>query len=130
MTKSKMEKLDNGLRKLEHKRKIYLIYLKNCNGVIQHAADKMGISQSTVYSWMDSDPKFKEAVLDIRFKPVSSAEKLIFKKAVKNIKPAMFLLTHRHPDYQNRMKVEMNGNVRLEDLDDSGRTEEKEAGNP
>jgi hypothetical protein len=48
--------------------------LKRSSGIVSTAADMVGISRTTHYSWIDADPKYKEAVEEINEAAIDEAE--------------------------------------------------------
>jgi hypothetical protein len=58
----------------EDRKKQFLEILENNAGVIKAACDAMNIGRRTVYDWRDQDPKFREAIEDIKEGLIDFAE--------------------------------------------------------
>ncbi len=84
MTKESI-KFINGKRKIRlsdiHKkarRKQFLMALVKCHGVISDACKASGVSRRTVYSWIDIDEEFNQALSLIQIESVDFAESKLF----------------------------------------------------
>ena len=73
---------------------------------------KMGISVTTVYDWMNKDPKIAAAIKKGRDKSIDMVENALFKSAINgNVTAMIFYLKNRAPErYKDRVDNNINTN--------------------
>ena len=83
---------------------------------IKDIAAKMGISVTTVYDWMNKNPKIAAAIKKGRDKSIDMVENALFKSAINgNVTAMIFYLKNRAPErYKDR--VDNNINTYIKDI--------------
>ena len=83
---------------------------------IKDIASKMGISVTTVYDWMNKNPKIAAAIKKGRDKSIDMVENALFKSAINgNVTAMIFYLKNRAPErYKDR--VDNNINTYVKDI--------------
>lgn len=81
---------------------------------IKDIAAKMGISVTTVYDWMNKDPKIAAAIKKGRDKSIDMVENALFKSAINgNVTAMIFYLKNRAPErYKDRVDNNINTNIK------------------
>ena len=79
---------------------------------IKDIAAKMGISVTTVYDWMNKDPKIAASIKKGRDKSIDMVENALFKSAINgNVTAMIFYLKNRAPErYKDRVDNNINTN--------------------
>ena len=77
---------------------------------IKDIAAKMGISVTTVYDWMNKNPKIAAAIKKGRDKSIDMVENALFKSAINgNVTAMIFYLKNRAPErYKDRVEKNIN----------------------
>ena len=95
----------------------FLLALSTLKGLFFRTCKTLRISPDTINTWMDKYPAFAEAVEAVQEDEgelfMDDCEQLVQKKAVKNVKAAMFSLTN-HPRGKKRgwgKKVDIKGEL-------------------
>lgn len=102
----------------DYKKSIFLKILEKNNGFVGLSSRITKIPRMTVYSWIEKDEIFAKAVHDIRDGHLDTAEEQLVKSTGKGKSWAvMFLLSHRHPEYTPKQRVEVSGGFKSEDMD-------------
>lgn len=80
---------------------------------IKDIAAKMGISVTTVYDWMNKNPKIAAAIKKGRDKSIDMVENALFKSAINgNVTAMIFYLKNRAPErYKDRVDNNINTNL-------------------
>ena len=82
---------------------------------IKDIAAKMGISVSTVYDWMNKNPKIAAAIKKGRDKSIDMVENALFKSAISgNVTAMIFYLKNRAPE---RYKDRVDNNINTDNMD-------------
>ena len=82
---------------------------------IKDIAAKMGISVTTVYDWMNKDPKIAAAIKKGRDKSIDMVENALFKSAINgNVTAMIFYLKNRAPE---RYKDRVDNNINTDNMD-------------
>ena len=82
---------------------------------IKDIAAKMGISVSTVYDWMNKNPKIAAAIKKGRDKSIDMVENALFKSAINgNVTAMIFYLKNRAPE---RYKDRVDNNINTDNMD-------------
>ena len=81
---------------------------------IKDIAAKMGISVTTVYDWMNKDPKIAAAIKKGRDKSIDMVENALFKSAINgNVTAMIFYLKNRAPErYKDRVDNNINTDIK------------------
>lgn len=81
---------------------------------IKDIAAKMGISVTTVYDWMNKDPKIAAAIKKGRDKSIDLVENALFKSAINgNVTAMIFYLKNRAPErYKDRVDNNINTDIK------------------
>ena len=81
---------------------------------IKDIAAKMGISVSTVYDWMNKNPKIAAAIKKGRDKSIDMVENALFKSAINgNVTAMIFYLKNRAPErYKDRVDNNINTDIK------------------
>lgn len=81
---------------------------------IKDIAAKMGISVTTVYDWMNKNPKIAAAIKKGRDKSIDMVENALFKSAINgNVTAMIFYLKNRAPErYKDRVDNNINTNIK------------------
>ena len=81
---------------------------------IKDMAAKMGISVTTVYDWMNKNPKIAAAIKKGRDKSIDMVENALFKSAINGNVTAMILyLKNRAPErYKDRVDNNINTDIK------------------
>ena len=81
---------------------------------IKDIAAKMGISVTTVYDWMNKNPKIAAAIKKGRDKSIDMVENALFKSAISgNVSAMIFYLKNRAPErYKDRVDNNINTNIK------------------
>ena len=81
---------------------------------IKEIAAKMGISVSTVYDWMNKNPKIAAAIKKGRDKSIDMVENALFKSAINgNVTAMIFYLKNRAPErYKDRVDNNINTDIK------------------
>ena len=99
------------------RKEVFLEVLKKCDGVIGIASEQCKIERRSVYLWIEKDEEFAQKVKDIRNKHIDDAEKLVVQKSKTQLKPAFFILSHRHPEYIQKQQINLSTDIKQEDMD-------------
>ena len=82
---------------------------------IKDIAAKMGISVTTVYDWMNKNPKIAAAIKKGRDKSIDMVENALFKSAINgNVTAMIFYLKNRAPE---RYKDRVDNNINTDNMD-------------
>ena len=82
---------------------------------IKDIAAKMGISVTTVYDWMNKNPKIAAAIKKGRDKSIDMVENALFKSAINgNVTAMIFYLKNRAPE---RYKDRVDNNINTDNVD-------------
>lgn len=82
---------------------------------IKDIAAKMGISVTTVYDWMNKNPKIAAAIKKGRDKSIDLVENALFKSAINgNVTAMIFYLKNRAPE---RYKDRVDNNINTDNVD-------------
>ena len=82
---------------------------------IKDIAAKMGISVTTVYDWMNKNPKIAAAIKKGRDKSIDMVENALFKSAISgNVTAMIFYLKNRAPE---RYKDRVDNNINTDNMD-------------
>ena len=81
---------------------------------IKDIAAKMGISVTTVYDWMNKNPKIAAAIKKGRDKSIDMVENALFKSAINgNVTAMIFYLKNRAPErYKDRVDNNINTDIK------------------
>ena len=81
---------------------------------IKDIAAKMGISASTLYDWMNKNPKIAAAIKKGRDKSIDMVENALFKSAINgNVTAMIFYLKNRAPErYKDRVDNNINTDIK------------------
>lgn len=81
---------------------------------IKDIAAKMGISVTTVYDWMNKNPKIAAAIKKGRNKSIDMVENALFKSAINgNVTAMIFYLKNRAPErYKDRVDNNINTDIK------------------
>ena len=81
---------------------------------IKDIAAKMGISVTTVYDWMNKEPKIAAAIKKGRDKSIDMVENALFKSAINgNVTAMIFYLKNRAPErYKDRVDNNINTDIK------------------
>ena len=81
---------------------------------IKDIAAKMGISVTTVYDWMNKDPKIAASIKKGRDKSIDMVENALFKSAINgNVTAMIFYLKNRAPErYKDRVDNNINTDIK------------------
>ena len=81
---------------------------------IKEIAAKMGISVTTVYDWMNKNPKIAAAIKKGRDKSIDMVENALFKSAINgNVTAMIFYLKNRAPErYKDRVDNNINTDIK------------------
>ena len=83
---------------------------------IKDIAAKMGISVTTVYDWMNKNPKIAAAIKKGRDKSIDMVENALFKSAINgNVTAMIFYLKNRAPE-RYKERVDNNINTDIKDI--------------
>jgi len=89
------------------KKELFLQALETTRGMIMPAADKVGISRSSVYVWEREDKDFKKKVTQIKkLIPRIVEDRFLAKVYEGNPKLLIYYLEHNHPKYRKKKKSE------------------------
>ena len=91
-----------------------LAALEQCLCIVSRAAKEAGIPRQTHYYWMDNDPKYRQAVIDLENVALDFAESCLFDQMREGSVPAaIFLLKTRGKKrgYIERSELSLDGSV-------------------
>lgn len=66
--------------KVNNHKKDLLIHLERSRGVVSSACESVGLSRTTFYEYVNTDPEFKQAVDEINEKAIDFVESKLFEK--------------------------------------------------
>tara|TARA_Y100001951_G_C11114141_1_gene169154 strand:- start:47 stop:403 length:357 start_codon:yes stop_codon:yes gene_type:complete len=96
------------------KKRRMLAALEQCVCIVSRAAKEAGIPRQTHYYWMDNDPKYRQAVIDLENVALDFAESCLFDQMREGSVPAaIFLLKTRGKKrgYIERSELSLDGSV-------------------
>ena len=96
------------------KKRRMLAALEQCLCIVSRAAKEAGIPRQTHYYWMDNDPKYRQAVIDLENVALDFAESCLFDQMREGSVPAaIFLLKTRGKKrgYIERSELSLDGSV-------------------
>jgi hypothetical protein len=96
----------SGYNGTADKKRAFIIAL-HAEGTLFHAAHAIGISRTTVYRWLESDPEFVRAVEESKEDCADIIETSVFKRARTDSLLAMFYLKAKRPAFRDKVAVDM-----------------------
>lgn len=58
----------------KERQELFLKYFKEAKGIVSYACQKIGITRSCYYKWLDTDPKFKEKCEEVNEEVIDIVE--------------------------------------------------------
>ena len=99
------------------KKRRMLAALEQCVCIVSRAAKEAGIPRQTHYYWMDNDPKYRQAVIDLENVALDFAESCLFDQmregTAGGVTAAIFVLKARGKKrgYIERSELSLDGSV-------------------
>ena len=75
-----------------------------------------GISEATLYSYCQENPKFAERKEKLKLSPNLAAQKKLVDDAAGTVGGARWWAEHKMPEFMPKSKVELGGTVKTEDI--------------
>jgi hypothetical protein len=88
-------------------RKCAFINLYREHGSIYHAAKLTPVSRQTVYTWIEADEQFAQAVADSKEDSLDDLETSVYQRAFKDSILAMFYLKAHRPKFRDKVTVDL-----------------------
>lgn len=85
--------------------------------IVQYACQKVGISRSTYYRWIEDDKKFSSDADDAQQKGVEIINDMAESKIINKVQEGQFTaitfwLKHNHSRYRSKYLTNMNNNIK------------------